>query len=301
LVTGIIFDVKKFSIHDGPGIRTTVFFKGCPLSCWWCHNPEGQAQEPELWLWESRCIRCGACLEVCPQGAISWDGHVASTDGEKCTLCGACVEACYAEAREIVGQEMTMAQVMAQIEQDIPFYDESGGGVTFSGGEPLLQQSFLLALLRACQEQEIHTAVDTCGFAPWEVLDEMRAYVDLFLYDLKLMDDAKHRKLTGVSSELILRNLQMLSERGHDIFLRVPIVPGVNDDDENIRQIGTFAAGLPHLNRVDILPYHRAASNKYERLNRAYELPETRPPSNERLAEIAHILRGLGLHVKIGG
>lgn len=301
MVTGIIFDVKKFSIHDGPGIRTTVFFKGCPLSCWWCHNPEGQAQEPELWLWEGRCIRCGACLEVCPQGAISWDGHVASTDGEKCTLCGACVEACYAEAREIVGREVTPAQVMAQIEQDIPFYDESGGGVTFSGGEPLLQQDFLLALLRACQEQEIHTAVDTCGFAPWEVLDQIRAYVDLFLYDLKLMDDAKHRKLTGVSSELILRNLQMLSERGHDIFLRVPIVPGVNDDDENIRQIGTFAAGLPHLNRVDILPYHRAASNKYERLNRVYELPETRPPSNERLAEIAHILRGLGLHVKIGG
>ncbi|MBE9507355.1 MAG: glycyl-radical enzyme activating protein [Chloroflexi bacterium] len=301
MVTGIVFDVKKFSIHDGPGIRTTVFFKGCPLSCWWCHNPEGQAQQPELLLWESRCIRCGACLEVCPQGAVSWDGHVASTDGEKCTLCGACVEACYAEAREIVGREVTPAQVMAQIEQDIPFYDESGGGVTFSGGEPLLQQGFLLALLRACQEQEIHTAVDTCGFAPWEVLDEIRAYVDLFLYDLKLMDDAKHRKLTGVSSELILRNLQMLSERGHDIFLRVPIVPGVNDDDENIRQIGTFAAGLPHLNRVDILPYHRAASNKYERLNRVYELPETRPPSNERLAEIAHILRGLGLHVKIGG
>ena len=301
MVTGIIFDVKKFSIHDGPGIRTTVFFKGCPLSCWWCHNPEGQAQQPELLLWESRCIRCGACLEVCPQGAISWDDDVASTDREKCTLCGACVEACYAEAREIVGREVTPAQVMAQIEQDIPFYDESGGGVTFSGGEPLLQQDFLLALLRACQEQEIHTAVDTCGFAPWEVLDQIRAYVGLFLYDLKLMDDAKHRKLTGVSSELILRNLQMLSERGHNIFLRVPIVPGVNDDDENIRQIGTFAAGLPHLNRVDILPYHRAASNKYERLNRVYELPETRPPSNERLAEIAHILQSFGLQVKTGG
>jgi pyruvate formate lyase activating enzyme len=301
LVTGIVFDIKKFSIHDGPGIRTTVFFKGCPLSCWWCHNPEGQSPAPELVLRESRCIRCGACLEVCAQGAISWDGDVVSTDREKCILSGACVEVCYAEAREMVGQEMTVAQVMAEIERDIAFYDQSGGGATFSGGEPLLQRDFLLALLRACREEEIHTAVDTCGFAAWETLDSIRRHVDLFLYDLKLMDEARHRKFTGVSNELILKNLQRLSAQGHSIFLRVPIIPGINDDAENIRQIGTFAAALPHLKRVDILPYHRAAAEKYHRLNKIYSLPETRPPSDEKMAEITQILRGFGLQVKTGG
>jgi pyruvate formate lyase activating enzyme len=301
LTKGIVFDIKKFSIHDGPGIRTTVFFKGCPLSCWWCHNPESQASEPELVFRESRCIRCGSCLEVCAQGAISWDGDVVSTAGERCTLCGDCVQVCYAEAREIAGQEMTVAQVMTEIERDIPFYDESGGGVTFSGGEPLFQLDFLLALLQACKEKEIHTAVDTCGFAPWKAFDDIREHVDLFLYDLKLMDDAKHRKFTGVSNELILRNLEMLSERGHDIFLRVPIVPGINDDDEHIRQIGTFAADLPHLNRVDILPYHHIALEKYKRLNKVYSLPEARPPSDERMTEIAQILEEFGLQVKTGG
>lgn len=300
-VSGIIFDIKQFSIHDGPGIRTTVFLKGCPLSCWWCHNPEGQAPKPELVFRESRCIRCGACLEVCDQGAISWDGDVVATDRGKCTLCGDCVEVCYAEAREMVGQEMTVAQVMEEIERDIPFYDESGGGVTFSGGEPLLQRDFLLALLRACKEKEIHPAVDTCGFATWETLDGIRKHVDLFLYDLKLMDEAKHRKFTGVSNELILKNLQMLSAQGHNIFLRVPVIPGINDDDESVRQIGTFAAALPRLNHVGILPYHHAGAEKCNRLNKVYGLLETSPPSDERMAEIAQILEGFDLQVKIGG
>jgi pyruvate formate lyase activating enzyme len=301
LITGTVFDIKKFSIHDGPGIRTTVFLKGCPLSCWWCHNPESQASEPELMFRESRCIRCEACLEVCAQGAISWDGDVVSTDRKKCVLCGACVEACYAEAREIVGQKMTVAQVVAEIERDIAFYDESDGGVTFSGGEPLLQRDFLLALLQACKEREIHTAVDTCGFASWETLDGVREHVDLFLYDLKLMDDAKHRKFTGVSNELILRNLQMVSTRGHHIALRVPIIPGINDDDENIRQTGAFAAALPHLSRADILPYHHAGAEKCNRLHKVYSLLETRPPSDERMAKIAQIMRGFGLQIKTGG
>ena len=301
MVTGLIFDIKKFSIHDGPGIRTTVFFKGCPLSCWWCHNPEGQSLGREIMFRERRCIRCGACQAVCTQGAISMDGDVVSTDREKCTLCGTCVEACYAEARELVGREVTVAEVMAEIEQDVAFYDESGGGVTFSGGEPLLQRNFLLALLRACREKEIHTAVDTCGFATWETLDSLREHVDLFLYDLKSMDDARHLKSTGVSNELILGNLHRLSTLGHDIILRVPVIPGINDDDENIRQTGAFAATLSYLNRLDVLPYHRAGTEKYHRLNKVYELPEARPPSDERMAKIVRILRGFGLQIKIGG
>lgn len=239
-------------------------------------------------------------MAVCEQGAISRNGDVIATDREKCILCETCVETCFAEAREIVGREMTVAQVMAEIEKDVPFYDESGGGVTFSGGEPLLQRDFLGDLLQACREKEIHTAVDTCGFAAWGTLDGIRADVDLFLYDLKLMDEARHRKFTGVSNELILQNLQALAQRGHNIILRVPIIPELNDDDENIHQLGTFAASLPQLSRVDLLPYHHIGTEKYHRLNQAYELPEIRPPSNERLARIVQMLQGFNLQVKIG-
>ena len=301
MIKGTIFDIKKFSIHDGPGIRTTIFFKGCPLSCWWCHNPESQIPGPEIMLWPDRCIRCGACISVCTPWATTWYSESIAIDREKCTHCGACVEVCHAEARRIAGREMTVAQVMAEIERDIPFYDESGGGATFSGGEPLMQRDFLLALLRTCREQEIHTAVDTCGFSTWETLDTIREHVNLFLYDLKLMDPAKHRAFTGVSNESILCNLQALSRWGHAIVLRVPLIPGVNDDDENIRQTGAFAAALPHLERVDILPYHRAGIEKYHRLGKDYGLPEIGPPTDEKVAQAARILRGFGLHVKIGG
>jgi len=301
LTTGIVFDIKKFSIHDGPGIRTTVFFKGCPLHCVWCHNPESQALQPEIMFLKERCLYCGACQEVCASGAIAWCGDLQFIQQEKCTLCGACVEACYAEARQMVGREMTAAQMMAEIERDIAFYDESGGGVTFSGGEPLAQPDFLLVLLQSCREKEIHTALDTCGFASWERLNSIREYVDLFLYDLKLMDDARHKKLTGVSNKVILQNLQALSQRGHNIVLRVPVIPGVNDDADNIRQIGEFVAALPHRHRVDILPYHHTAADKYERLHKNYKLGEVRPPSSERMRKIAQTLQKLDLRVKKGG
>jgi pyruvate formate lyase activating enzyme len=228
------------------------------------------------------------------------NGAIVSTDGEKCALCGACAQACYAQAREMVGREVTVAQVMAEIEQDVAFYDESGGGATFSGGEPLAQRDFLLALLRACKAKEIHTVVDTCGFATWETLDRVREHVDLFFYDLKLMDDARHKKFTGVSNELILRNLRTLSGLAHDIVLRVPIVPGVNDDAENLQQIGALAATLPHLKQVDVLPYHHIALDKYARLNKVYKLRDTCAPSQERMAEVTQILQGFGLQVQRG-
>jgi pyruvate formate lyase activating enzyme len=299
--TGIVFDIRRYSIHDGPGIRTAVFFKGCPLSCWWCHNPESQSAAVEMIFRENRCIACQACLAACEQGALAWNGNGPVTDREKCRLCGACAAVCYAEARQQVGREMTVEQVMAEVERDIAFYDESGGGVTLSGGEPLLQRDFLSALLHACRAKEIHTALDTSGFAAWETIERIRGDVDLFLYDLKLIDDARHRRFTGVSNAPILRNLQALSQRGHAIRLRVPVIPGINADDESVRQIGAFAAALPHLNGVDLLPYHAIGIDKYTRFNRAYKLPETRSPSDERLAEIAHVLNSFGLTVKIGG
>lgn len=299
--TGIIFDIKKFSIHDGPGIRTTIFLKGCPLNCWWCHNPESQAIGPERVFRENRCIACEICLTVCREGAISKNGNGLITNDVLCTLCGDCVEVCYAEAREIIGRNVSVAEVMAEIEKDIAFYDESGGGVTFSGGEPLLQRDFLRALLRACREKEIHTTVDTSGFAPWATFEHIRTDVDLFLYDLKLMDNAGHQKFTGASNQLILQNLQSLSQRGHNIIVRVPVVPGLTDDDENIRQIGAFVAGLPQTHPIELLPYHHIAADKYQRLNLAYELPNIQSPPAERMKQIAQNLSGFNVEVKIGG
>ena len=298
---GLIFDIKKYSIHDGPGIRTTIFFKGCPLSCWWCHNPESQSPAMEIILHENRCIRCGACLDACPHGAIAWIDGEPITNRAQCEQCGTCTVSCYAEARERVGREMTVAQVMAEIEHDVAFYDESRGGVTFSGGEPLLQRDFLLALLQACKAQEIHTAVDTSGFAAWETFERIRPLTDLFLYDVKLIDDAKHREFTGVPNGPILRNLQKLSAHGHNIVVRVPIIPGINDDDATIQQIGMFVGSLPHLSGVDILPYHHIAVDKYLRLGKPYRLFETRRPTDERLAEIAQLLNQFELSVTIGG
>ena len=278
--TGIIFDIKRFSIHDGPGLRTTVFFKGCPLKCSWCHNPESQAGKPERIFWDDRCQRCQVCITTCKQGAITLvDDHIV-TDDAKCILSGECVESCYAEARQIAGRAMSVAEVMSEVERDLPFYDQSEGGVTFSGGEPLMQPDYLLALLAACKQAEFHTTLDTCGFASWGTMDRIRPFVDLFLYDLKFMDPARHKKHTGVDNARILENLQRLSKLGHDIVIRVPIIPGINADAENLHAIGKFAAGLPSLHRVDILPYHRAAINKYERMHRTYKFPELLPPSD---------------------
>ena len=250
---------------------------------------------------DNRCIGCGACLKACAQGAISMHNEKIVTDYERCTVCGACVETCYAEAREMVGRTMTVKDVMAVIERDIPFYDESGGGATFSGGEPLVQPAFLQELLNACSEKEIHTALDTCGFASWATMERIRHHVDLFLFDLKLMDDERHKRFTGVSNQPILRNLTKLSENAHEIIIRFPLIPGFNDDHDNVRQIAEFAAALPHLARVDVLPYHHTAADKYHRLNRSYVLSDTHPPTEDTIAGINGMLEAHELTVRIGG
>lgn len=300
VLRGVVFDIRRFSVHDGPGLRTTVFFKGCPLRCYWCHNPESQHRRLELLYWPERCIQCQSCVAACPQGAIHWERERLVMHDTKCTLSGACVRACYADARQIAGRYMTAAEVMSEIERDVSFYDSSGGGVTFSGGEPLLQADFLKALLEACRSAEIHTALDTSGFATWEILERVRPLVDLFLYDIKLMDPVRHRKYTLAFNLRILDNLQRLAGLGHNIVVRVPIIPGINDDLENLRATGAFTTGLG-LSRIDLLPYHAAAMGKYERLHRAYRLPGLQTPSDERMLEIAHVFEGFDLQVHVGG
>ena len=301
MTKGIVFDIMHFSTRDGPGIRTTVFLKGCPLHCQWCHNPESQSTGFELLLRPNLCIACGTCLSVCPEGAIAIVDGVITTDRAKCTLCGDCVETCTAEARAIVGRQMTAGEVMAEILKDGPFYDESGGGVTFSGGEALLQPDFLLELLQSCKEKGLHTALDTSGLASWKVIERLRPYVDLFLYDLKALDDQVHREFTGVSNRLIFSNLRRLTELGQSIILRLPLIPGVNDSQDAIAAVGSFAASLPNLIHLEILPYHQAGVEKYRRLAKDYALAGTVPPSREKLDAIAEVLRGYRLNIQVGG
>jgi pyruvate formate lyase activating enzyme len=299
--SGIIFDIKKFSIHDGPGIRTTVFFKGCPLSCWWCHNPESQRISREKLYAVSRCIGCGECLAACPENAIHEMETGFCTDPEKCLQCGNCADICLAEACEMAGRELTVSQVMAEIEKDTAFYDESVGGVTFSGGEPLAQPDFLFALLKACKSHQIHTALDTSGFSTWRVLDLIRHYVDVFLFDLKLMDDVKHQMATGVSNRPILENLLALSSGSQQIRIRIPVIPGITDDTENVSAIGVFVATLPSMPPIDLLPYHHFAAAKYERMGKTYRLLDTRPPTADCMIRVADLLRGFGLTVNAEG
>jgi len=302
MMKGIIFDVKRYAIHDGPGIRTTVFLKGCPLQCQWCQNPEGIEPDPEIFVRQKRCAEdCDACVSACPQGAISKDGNSIEIDREKCDFCGKCEDTCVYEALEIVGREVTVAEALAEMERDRVFFDESGGGITFSGGEPLMQLDFLLALLPEIKKRNIHVTLDTSGFVSFKDLERVSDQVDLFLYDLKIMDDEKHKEYTGVSNRIILENLRELTERGKPVAVRIPLISGVNDDDQSIQLLTEYFRSLKNLKHISLLPYHSGGCEKYRNLKKEDSLKTFQPPSGKRIDEIEKILIEAGFSVKTGG
>lgn len=298
---GIVYNIMRYSTEDGPGLRTTVFLKGCPLSCRWCHNPESQRKTPELFFRPDECIDCGECLEVCPQGAIGQGPEGLIQDQARCDNCGACARVCPTGAREMVGREMSVDSVMAEIMKDLAFYEESGGGVTFGGGEPLYQPGFLTALLQACKEEELHTAVDTSGLADPEVLRRVIPLTDLFLYDLKHLDEIRHLALVGAPNRLILDNLRLLDRLGARVVIRVPFVPGDNDGRENLESLGQLLASLDSINQVSLLPYHETGVEKYRLLGRAGEIRRRARPEPQSLDRAEEILSSFGLDVTVKG
>ncbi len=302
MAVGIIFDIKHYAIHDGPGIRSTVFFKGCSLQCQWCHNPEGIHTEPEIFLRNEKCpSECRFCISACPNGAIRRNKGSIEVDLSRCDLCSECEEACVYGALEIMGKKVSVKDVMGELEKDSLFYEESQGGVTFSGGEPFEQPIFLDALLDKAKSKDLHTTVDTCGNFNPNLLENLDKKVDLFLFDLKMIDEKKHKKYTGKSNNRILNNLRRLTANGHRVAVRIPLIAGINDDDNNIDKTVEFLKTLDHVEQINLLPYHSGGSLKQKRLGKKQHRDGFQSPSHERIEAIKNIFKTNGFSVKVGG
>lgn len=299
--TGYIFDIKRYAVHDGPGIRTTVFLKGCPLKCWWCHNPEGISNKNDLMYFENKCIHCQRCVQICPLGAIDFKNSTLHINRSLCNNCGKCSNACPTGALKSTAREVTVEKLMKEIQKDVLFYDSSEGGVTFSGGEPLFQHSFLREVLEKCKDSYINTALDTSGYASSEIFMSIADYTDVFLYDFKLADDKEHKKYTGVSNKIIKNNLRMLVDEGRakDIILRFPIIPGITDTKENIEGLIEFILSLKEkFKEINILPFHDVGE-KYKRLDKDYKMTVHGAPSREKLENIVERFEKTGICVRL--
>ncbi|MFZ5436996.1 MAG: glycyl-radical enzyme activating protein [Bacillota bacterium] len=300
---GTIFNIQRYSIHDGPGIRTVVFLKGCPLRCLCCSNPESQLPTPEVMFYEDKCARCLRCVSVCPNTAWHLRNGVLTLDRSRCTGCGKCASVCPNAALKVIGASMAPGDVVQVVEQDRAFYDESGGGVTLSGGEPAFQSRFAAEILKRCRDRYIHTAVETTGFAPWEDLKRIAEPADLVLYDFKHPYPEEHRRFTGASNELILENAKSLSRLGKEMIIRIPLVPDVNDDPRVLKDLCNSIQEIGSIVEVDILPYHEYGRPKYQRLGREYPLNHRRPvdSDSEAVAKAVEAFREGGFKVQVGG
>ena len=299
-VTGTIFNIQRYSIHDGPGIRTVIFVKGCPLHCVWCDNPEGQKRRPELVFFSDRCFACGMCVEACPRSALLEGKGTIDILREKCDLCGACVPICYSGALQQIGKTMTVNEAIREVEKDRVFYEANDGGMTVSGGEPTTQPTFVEALLSVARERGFHTALETCGDVQWPVLKRLLRFTDLVLYDIKAMNESLHERWVGSSNVQILSNAVNVA-RTKPMIIRIPVVPGVNDGEENIRAVATFAAKLRRVKEIHLLPYHKLGAAKYARLNLKYQIGTLESPSDALMRELKEIVTESGFKTKIGG
>lgn len=297
---GLVFNIQRYSIHDGPGIRTTVFFKGCPLRCRWCSNPESISPVAEIMVREARCNSCGRCLKVCTPGALSLAASGLRLDRDRCHLCLKCIEACWEDAIEVAGHEMTVGEVVEECSKDELFYRNSGGGITLSGGEPLLQADFAMELLRRLKEAGFSTALDTCGQVSWEVMGKALDYTDLVLYDVKHIDSAEHRDGTGSDNKLILSNLEKAMDTNKSrVWIRVPVIPGYNDSDQYMQGLAGRLHGMK-AEKVSLLAYHEWGRVKYQSLGKAYQLNGRQPLTNERMYELVEVFKTSGLDATVG-
>ncbi len=291
--TGRVVNIKRFEIHDGDGIRTTVFLKGCPLSCLWCHNPECISSKPQLSYLAHKCIGCGACVAACPTGSHQQTGMTHRLDRSTCTACGTCAAVCMGEALTLYGTTYTVEELVPRLVEDEPFFRNSGGGVTVSGGEPLMQADFVADLLAELHRRGIHTAVDTCGFASRTALDKVITDTDLFLYDIKAIDANLHKRLTGQDNAIILDNLRYLDSLGKRVEVRIPLIPTLNDGE--MEAIGAFVASLKHPVPVKVLPYHALARTKYQSLDMPEHMPPVTPPDEIARAQAESVLHRYGI------